>query len=103
MKPIITAIIKDKKGRVLSIGQNSYSKTHPLMRVYGKKVGILYKDYIHAEIASIVKCSNLNKAHSIHVFRYSRDGRAMNAKPCLICQSAIAAAGIKHVYWSVSE
>jgi hypothetical protein len=26
----ITAIITDKKGRVLSIGQNSYSKTHPL-------------------------------------------------------------------------
>ena len=35
----ITAIIYDKKGRVLSIGQNSYIKTHPYQAKIAKQVG----------------------------------------------------------------
>ena len=36
----VTAIIFDKRGRPLSIGQNSYIKTHPLQLKIAEKVGL---------------------------------------------------------------
>ena len=93
----ITAVISDKRGRVLSVGQNSYIKTHPLMAYHGHKVGQPYRQYIHAEVHAITKCLDLKKAHKISVFRYNALGQPVLAKPCAVCQSAILAAGIKEV------
>lgn len=101
-KQSITAIIKDKRGMVLSIGKNSYRKTHPMMAYHGNKTGISNKECLHAEVSAIVKCKDLTKAHSISVYRYSSKGLPLTAKPCPICESAIRAAGIKHVYFTVT-
>jgi len=97
----ITAIIKDKHGRALSVGHNNYVKTHTMMKLHGQKVGIPFKEYLHAEVAAIVKCKNLHNAYSIHVYRYSKEGAPMIAKPCPICESVIKSAGIKHIYFTV--
>lgn len=91
----ITAIIYDKRGRVLSVGQNSYVKSHTLQAEYAKKVGLPEKVFLHAEIHAITKCKDLSKAHSIFVSRYSKDGRPVLAKPCVVCQSALDTVGIK--------
>lgn len=93
----LTAIIYDKKGRVLSIGKNSYVKTHPLQKKHAKKVGLEEKEFLHAEVAAIIKCQNLDKAHRIKIFRFNLKGEPVLAKPCPICQSAIKAAGINLV------
>jgi len=93
----ITAIIYDKRGRVLSIGKNSYVKTHPLQYHHACKVGSPEKQFLHAEIHAIVKCKQMHKAHKISVMRVDAKGRPANAKPCKVCQSAIKAAGIKVV------
>ena len=93
----ITAIIYDKRGRVLSIGKNSYIKTHPLQAKYAHKVGLPEKKFLHAEIAAIVRCRDIDRAHRIEVLRIGRDGSLLLAKPCPVCQSAITAAGIKHI------
>lgn len=93
----ITAIIYDKRGRVLSIGKNSYIKTHPLQHLHSHKVGLPHKQFLHAEIHAIAKCRNLDKAHRIVVMRYGKDGTPQNAKPCLVCQSAITEAGIPNI------
>jgi len=93
----LTAFIYDKRGRVLSIGQNDYLKTHPRQKMYAEKVGEPYKEFLHAEIAAIIKCADLKKAHRISIFRYNQDGTPALAKPCRVCQSAIEAAGIKIV------
>ena len=90
----VTAVIYDRKGKVLSIGQNSYVKTHPQQAHHAKKVGLPEKQFLHAEIAAIVKCRNLKKAHKIFVSRWSSEGSPLLAKPCPICESAIKAAGI---------
>lgn len=90
----ITAVIYDRKGRILSIGQNSYVKTHPLQAAHAKKVGEPEKVYLHAEIHAIARCPDLTKAHKIFVTRWDRSGRAVLAAPCAICRSAIEAAGI---------
>jgi len=94
----ITAIIRDKKGRVLSIGKNSYTKTHPLQAHYGELMGEPYKVFLHAEVAAIIRCRDLGKADSITVYRSTRLGKSANSTPCPICRTAIREAGIKKVY-----
>ena len=94
-KHTLTAILYDKKGRVLSVGQNNYVKSHPLMAKHAVGVGEPYKIYLHAEVHAILKCKDLNKAHRIFVARYGRQGDPLNAKPCPICMSAIKEAGIE--------
>jgi deoxycytidylate deaminase len=93
----VTAIIYDKRGRVLSVGVNSYVKTHPLMKHYACRAGEPYKVFLHAEVAAIVRCVSIEKAHKIVVLRYNEDGSPANARPCKICQAAIKAAGIEIV------
>jgi len=89
-KPNITAIIYNKKGHVLSIGKNSYIKTHPLQAWHAVMTDQPSRIYLHAEIDAIIKCRDLNKAYKIVVTRLNRRGATMLAKPCAICQSAIS-------------
>lgn len=96
----ITAIIYDRRGRILSIGKNSYIKTHTLQAKHAKKVGLPEKQFLHAEIHAITKCRNLNKAHRIVVTRIDKTGKTLLAKPCLVCQSALESVGIKIVEWT---
>lgn len=96
----ITAIISDKKGRVLSVGKNSYIKTHTMMYRLGQKVGLPEKIYMHAEVDAIIKCRNLRKAHKISVYRYDNKGKPAMAKPCPICMTAIKEAGISIIEWT---
>lgn len=94
-KQDITAIIYDKKGKVLSIGKNSYVKTHPLQFEHAKKVNMPDKVFLHAEISAIIKCKDLHSAHKIFVSRLYKDGTGANAKPCPVCMSAIRATNIR--------
>lgn len=96
-KQNVTAIIYDKHGRVLSIGKNSYIKTHPLMSRLGDKVGRPQKIYLHAEVHAIIKCRNIDKAYKMVIIRINNKGETMCAKPCPICELAIKEAGIKKV------
>ena len=93
----ITAIIYDKRGRVLSIGKNSYIKTHPYQARCAEQVGLPHKQFLHAEIHAIIRCKQLSKAHKIVVMRFDKDGNERSARPCPVCQSAIDATEIKIV------
>jgi hypothetical protein len=93
----ITALIYDKRGRVISVGKNSYVKTHPLQAKFARQHGESYKQFLHAEIHAITRCKDLSKAHRIFVVRYNKAGQPMLAKPCPICASAISEAGIRFV------
>lgn len=96
-KQQITAIIYSKRGKVLAIGKNSYIKTHPIQARYAERVGLPEKIFLHAEIAALIKCTDLRKAHRITIFRTLKDGTLALAKPCPVCASAIAESGIKIV------
>lgn len=99
----LKAIIYDKRGRVLSIGRNSYIKTHRVQAKYAERAGVPYKIFLHSEIDAIIKCRDLSKAHRIFVSRYNKNGKPMMAKPCKVCTLAIKEAGIKHIEWSTGE
>jgi tRNA(Arg) A34 adenosine deaminase TadA len=96
-KQQLTAVIYDRRNRVLSVGQNSYIKTHPFQALMAQRVGEPNKIYLHAEVHAITRCRDLTKAHKIRIFRYDRSGKPMLAKPCDICITAIEHAGIKVV------
>lgn len=96
-KPQITAVIEDKRGRVLSIGRNSYVKTHRWQAELAAKAGFPDRIYLHAEVDAIIKCKDLDKARSIKTFRYNAAGQPVSAKPCAVCRTAIAQTPIKVV------
>lgn len=97
----ITATIYDRKGRVLSIGKNSYVKTHPMQFKYSKLAGKEYSAYgyafIHAEIDAINRCKDIKKAYRILVTRVRKDGSYGMACPCKACAIAISHTPIKVV------
>lgn len=93
----VTAVITDRRGRVLAVGQNSYVKTHPYQAKIAKQVGEDQKIFLHAEIHAITRCKDLSKAHKISIFRYNKLGFPVLAKPCEICSTAIRAAGIFNI------
>lgn len=101
MKARQTIIAKcyDKKGRLLSVGMNSYRVTHPMQKYFAERVGLYGKEYLHAEILAMLRAKG-QSIYSLTVERYSKDGQPMMAKPCPICQEAIKAFGVKHVSWT---
>lgn len=91
----ITALAYDKRGRLLSVGKNSYVKTHPLQRKYGMLVGRPKAIYMHAELDALLKARG--PVHKLVVMRYDTDGKPAPAAPCATCQRAIADFGVKEV------
>ena len=93
----LKAIIYDKRGKILSIGQNSYIKTHPLQARCARAVGEPTKIFLHAEIAALVACKDWRSATKIAIFRFTKEGKPAPAKPCKCCQHAIKLAGISNI------
>jgi deoxycytidylate deaminase len=96
----IKATTLDKRGRIIAVGYNSYTKTHPLQAEYAAQTNQHFKTMLHAEIAAIIK-SKRHDIHSIKIERYDRDGKPRNAQPCAVCQHAIKLAGIRWVNYTV--
>jgi deoxycytidylate deaminase len=96
----IKATTIDSKGRVISIGYNSYTKTHPKQAKLAKMAGLECKQHLHAEIAAIIKSKD-RPIHKIKIERYDSKGQPKLAAPCPVCQMAIKMAGIKFVEYTV--
>jgi deoxycytidylate deaminase len=101
-KQLVKATIYDKKGRILAIGYNSYTKTHPRQAHFARLAGKERKAYLHAEIAAIIRAGKRGESlFRISVERVLANGLRGCSKPCAICQIAIAEAGIKEVTYTV--
>lgn len=55
--------------------------------------------FLHAEVAALLQV-NWQKAHSIEVFRYTKDGKPAMAKPCACCQYVINQTNIKQIFYT---
>ena len=96
-RPNVTALVYDRKGNLLSVGRNSYVKTHPLQAKAAKAVGMEKRIYLHAEINALTKIEDWSKAYRMEVVRYGADDRPLTARPCPICRYVINQTGIKHI------
>lgn len=94
----ITAIAYDKRGKVLSVGRNSYTKTHPLQAHYGRKSGRPNAIYLHAELRALLLARE--QVHKLVVLRYDKDGKPAMAKPCPACQLAIREFNVRQVEYT---
>ena len=99
----ICAVVCDKRGRVLSVGVNSYQKSHPIQAKYAEQAGNVCAQYIHAEVAALVSLSyaDKNKVYKISVARVLKNGETGLAMPCPICQLALKDYGIKEISYTV--
>lgn len=100
-KQNIIAKVYDKQNRLLGTGRNSYSKTHPMQALYAEQAGMPEKLYLHAEVEAIIKAMKNGIPYSIHVERYTKNGKSALAQPCPICILAIKRAGIKNITFTV--
>lgn len=93
----LCSVVSDKRGKVLSIGVNSYNKSHPLMAKYAEQTGTPEKCYLHSEVAALVALNynDRQKAHKLSVARIMKNGETGLAAPCPACQRAISDLGIK--------
>ena len=87
-----------KRSTILSFGQNTYDKTHPL----GKYLG--YRNAsIHSELAAIVNFQwdreELQNCDIVNV-RLNRHGQMRYAKPCPCCLHLLQNLGIKRAYYT---
>ena len=97
MRPNVTCFVYDKKGNLLSVGRNSYVKTHPIQAQAAARVGQHNRIFLHAEIHALVQIEDWSKAYRIEVVRYGADEQPLLAKPCEICMHVIKQTGIKEI------
>lgn len=91
------AVITDKRGRIVSYGQNSYIQTHPMQAHYGRLTGNPESVFLHAEMSALVKSKG--KGYTIYVARVTKNGHSASSKPCVICMAAIKEAGLSKVVY----
>lgn len=90
-----TALAYNKRGKLIAVAKNSYTKTHPLQAKFGKQSGKPNAIYLHAELAVLIK--SREPVHRLVVLRFDSKGRPANSAPCASCQVAIKYYGVKHV------
>lgn len=95
----VVAIVFDKKGKILCFGENSFVKTSAKQAYYAKKSNMPNRQYLHAELAAILKWRRFSAdiPYGIFVARLDKAGNFAMAKPCAICALAIKEAGIKRI------
>lgn len=100
MKYAITALVYNKRGRLIAIGKNSYVKTHPLQAKAANLAGEGHKIYLHAEIDALTKLKDWRQIGKMVVTRYTHDGKPALAKPCATCMKALAWANVTNVEYT---
>jgi tRNA(Arg) A34 adenosine deaminase TadA len=98
----VVAFVLDSKGSILTEGWNSYSKTHPMMKIASDAFNEYHKQFMHAEIHALsrLKRSQLDKKDTIVVLRLNSNKALLPGKPCRCCSKFIKDFGIKNIIHS---
>jgi len=92
----------DKRKRQISMGQNSYSKTSPVMKSIGERIGVPFKEYLHAETLALLRCKD-KVPYLLTVERYDTEGNMKLSKPCAICEEAMRIWGVSIVRYTTDN
>lgn len=98
----VVAFVLDSKGRILTEGWNSYTKTHPVQKKAAEAHGDIQKCFMHAEIHALTRLSykQLSKQDTIVVLRMDVNRNLLPGKPCPICMGVIGQYGIDNIVHS---
>lgn len=99
---VITASCFDKKGRLISVGNNSYNKSHRIQAMYAMKAGEPLKINLHGEIQALINAKGKD-VHTLLVQRFDSKGNPRLAKPCKVCELAIRDYGVKKVIYTTDQ
>ena len=81
-----------KKGKIISVGYNSMTKTHPKSKSFG--------NHLHCEIRALLSLSKEESRNaSLYVVRIKKDGSLGTSKPCPTCYEALKVSNVKTVYY----
>lgn len=85
-----------KGNRVISVGVNHRTKTHPI------STEINPHHTIHAEVNAVVRAVNKNLlvGATIVVYREDKFGNTLMARPCETCQKLLKSYGIKKMIYT---
>lgn len=83
-------------------GENSYSKTHPIMQKFAMQVGDNSRIFLHAEVQCLLRSKD-TVVHKITVERYTQDKNPAMARPCKICMQALKFFGVKEVEYTTEN
>lgn len=97
-KYFVACAALDKHSNIVSIGQNSYQKTHPMQGRLAAKCGNASREYLHAEIAALVK--SRRDIETVMVVRMTSKGLIRMARPCNICTLALREAKVRFVVYT---
>lgn len=81
-----------KGNKILSIGVNSYKKTHTKCKDY-------YSQAMHAEMHAILTAEVDIKGATIYIYRESKAGKRGCSRPCHRCMYNLQISGIKAIYF----
>lgn len=98
----IKASCYDVKGRLLSTGLNSYTKTHPVVAHFSKLAGTPEKIYLHAEIQAVLRAKD-KVVDTVAIERYDSEGKTAMAKPCSTCALMLKAYGVRFVRYTTDQ
>lgn len=85
-----------KKNKVISVGFNDMTKTHPQSNSSFNT--------LHAEVDALIGLDfDITKDCDVYVFREHKDGRLALAKPCPTCMMALRKAGIRNIYHTIDD
>lgn len=58
----------------------------------------------HAEVAALMACPDVDlKNATIYVARVNNSGEQMMSKPCVNCQAALKARGVKKIFYTIDK
>lgn len=88
-----------KKNKIISIGWNTYCKTHPIANKFGHR-----ENNIHSELSCIInhKRKSLRNIVMINI-RINKRGEIRNAIPCESCKKMLAFYKIDNIIYSTDR
>lgn len=90
-----------KRNKIIAIGQNSYSKSHPLSNKFNH-----LNNCRHSEVSAIVNfpysIGDINR-FDIYNVRVNKKGELRLSRPCGNCQSLLNHFNIREIYYSTDS
>jgi len=90
------------QNRIAVRSTNVWGKTHPVQSRLAEQVGQPYRVSLHAELRALLK-PDAALCDTLVIGRVNRRGELCMARPCPVCQLAIAESGIERVYYSTDN